>query len=1222
MITIKYIPNILSQKGRITKDLAYSRNKSIKDFLIEAGIDYKNKKVIVLGKRIKDINNPVDDSDEIIVIPEVKGAVAAAVSTVVGWVATAVTAHPFISAFFAISTGYSIYQYINRPRLPNFGAGEGIDEGSPTYGWDGIRTIQQIGTPIPIIYGEHRVGGNVINRYISTNGDKHYLNLLLALCEGEIEGISTIKINGQPSSNFDGITTYTRYGTNSQSVIPNFEDLHNVYTINTELTKNDAYTYTTNNSDVEAFEIYFRLPNGLFQQDSSGKIETWSVTYKVEYKLHTDSTWTDLGTTTISGKSRTILRRIYRKDGLTAGQYDLRITKTSDDSSLDPVKTGDLYLYQIDEIQTDDLSYPNTVLLGIKALATEQLSGATPNITCIVKGKKISAPKIMNGAVQADWEDYYWDDNSQQYKLLSDDTVLSWDGSTYVEQYCANPVWCLKDLLLNDRYGLGEFIDTDNLTDSVFLEMSKYCEEKISDGDGGYEKRFRIDVVIDSSTKALDLIVQLCSVFNAMPVYTAGGITIKVDKETTPTQLFGMGNIVKNSFIQSWKSIKDVPNVIEIQYLDKDKDYKQETIAYIDETALAAGDPMRKKQIRLFVTRTSYAIRAARYALKAAKYINRTVSFKVGIDAIACQAGDVISISHDVPQWGFSGRVQSGSTTTSVVLDKEVTIESDKTYKVRVRFSDDTIEERTVSDGAGNYTTINVSSAFSQTPQSYDIYAFGEDTKVKKDFRVVSIIKENSDEVLITAIEYNENIYDDSAITLPQNNYSALNDVIPDVENLSLTEHLVKLADGTIENAIDVWFTIPDQTDYYLKKYVKAKIYLSEDNGSSWEYKGECTTEHFVILGGIETGETYYIAVVSASEKEENAIASSPQDNITIQGKTAPPSNVTGFDIAQQNDMLRFSWDAITDVDLARYVIKKGSEWNTGTVIAELVDTTEFMYPVGAIGEQTFMIKAVDTSGNESTAPAIDTITVTRPPDMNFLNDYDIWAQNLEYKLSNLEIIYRNDYNFGYVRPVLGLKTSTTWEERESEGQTWEYQESNNGLILDRPVESSGYFEMAVPIDLGTIFEFNIIIDADYTNIDGGSIETQISYSEDGSSYTSFAAINASTIYRARYIKFKFVLSTTNINFNVYFYGCTIFVNAPVTKLDYGRDVAIPVAGKTINFGVEFTYSPRVNVTIVNGVIGFPVVDNKSTTECEISVYDKDGAAIGTAEVDWDAKGY
>ena len=350
-------------------------------------------------------------------------------------------------------------------------------------------------------------------------------------------------------------------------------------------------------------------------------------------------------------------------------------------------------------------------------------------------------------------------------------------------------MWCLSDFITNNRYGLGEFILTSHLDNASLLEMSQYCEEKVADGKGGFEKRFRLDVVVDSNNKALDILIQLSAVFNAMPLYSAGGISFKIDKQTLPTQLFGMGNIVKDSFVQSWKTIKEVPNVIEVQFTDKEKNYRQETIAYIDEEALASGEPMRKSQIRLFTTGASYAIRAARYALKVAKYINRSIVFKAGIDAVACQAGDIISISHDVPQWGFSGRVKDGSTQTLIKLDRPMTIEDGKSYKIQVRFSDDTIEEMAITSPAGTYTEL-ACAAFTNAPQDFDVYVIGETNKVKKDFRVVAIQRESKNEVQIQALEYDEAVYDDSDIILPQNYYSSLSGEIPIVTNLNLTESL------------------------------------------------------------------------------------------------------------------------------------------------------------------------------------------------------------------------------------------------------------------------------------------------------------------------------------------------------------------------------------------------------------------------------------------------
>jgi len=990
MIIIRNITNPFKPEEAEVKKIDYSRHKTLEEVLIESGFDYKDKRIIVSGKAAEILSVYLDNEDEVTIIPEVKAPVAAIVSAIVSAVWAVAVAHPFLFTFFVLSMGYAIYQHMNQPKMPDFNLGSvGLDEGSPTYGWDGVQTIQEVGVPVAVVYGEHKIGGNIINQFLRDDGDKHYLNVLLALCEGEIEAIDLIEINNNSIDNFDGVDVVKRFGTNDQSLIEDFEDLHNLYTVNVNLLKDDPFVYETVDSDVEGFEVLLRLNNGLYQQSSNGGINSWSVTYKVEYKLHSEGSWINLGETTISDNSRSPVRRTFRKTGLSPGKYDIRVTRTSDDSSLDPLKQGDLTWYQLDELKTDSLNYPNTALLGLKLLATDQLSGGMPNITTVVKGKKVLIPNILNGATPVAWEAYYWD--GANYRLLIDDTLLSWDGSTFVERYCANPVWCLRDFVTNNRYGLGEFINSSNLDAVSLLEMSRYCEEKIADGEGGFEKRFRMDVVIDSNTKALDVLIQLCATFNAMPVYGAGGISFKIDKQASPTQLFSMGNIIKDSFTQSWKTLKETPNVIEIQFMDKNKGYRQETIAYIDEEVLAAGDPMRKSQVRLFTTKASYAIRAGRYALKVAKYINRSISFKAGIDAVACQAGDIISVSHDVPQWGFSGRVQAGSTTTIVKLDQTIVIEEGKSYKIQVRFSDDTIEERSVTSPAGTYTEI-ACQAFTNAPQAFDVYAIGETNKVKKDFRVVSIQREGKDEVQIQALEYNENVYDDSDIIIPDNNYSSLAFTIPLVSNVVLTERIITLADGTIENAIDVCFERPDLgASELMNRFKGVNVYYSDNNGLNWYYAGYTEGNSMSTIGNIEVGSTYKVCVTSITyDGQESAKADSPTAQITITGKTSLPNNVSNFAYTFLNEIV-FTWDKNPNTDLAGYEIRtEDANWgvqNANLIYRGLANTFTIVTP-SSRNPGTYYIKALNTSGKYSqtaqsvtptnAAPAMPTIAATQ----------------------------------------------------------------------------------------------------------------------------------------------------------------------------------------------------------------------------------------------------
>lgn len=1216
MIKVKYIPNFLHADDRKEINVPCEDTlQSLRGILDESGFPYEGMRILVDSRRIENIDLELVGAGSLVIITnDIRDPVT--IATVASFAISAVQVSAWVSwTLFLITTAYAVYSALQKPKTPNFNAdSEGMDDGSPTASWDGISTTQEVGLPIPVIFGEHRVGGNVINQFVTTDGDKSYLNILLGLCEGEIESISDIKINDNPSANFAGITSYTRFGTSNQTTIPNFLDLHNVISVGVTLTKDNPYVYTTIDSAVEAFELIMTLTNGLFQQDSgSGSILAWEVTVLVEYKLTSAGTWTTAGTMTINAKNRSSFRRIFRKDGLAAGKYDIRVTRTSDDSSLSPSKVGDLTFSSVDEIQTDDLAYPNVALLGIKALATDQLSGSTPNITCLVKGTKVSVPQVMDGVTEVDWDDYYWDPATSEYKLLSDDTALTWDGSTYVERYCANPIWCVKHLLLNNRYGLGDYIDVSHISQADFLAMSRICEQKVDDGNSGYEKLYRLDVVIDSHNKALDLLVQLAATFDAFVFYSEGAVKMVIDTDDDPVQYFGMGNIVENSLQMSWKSKKEVFNAIDVQFNDSEKDYRLETVSIIDQDSLNAGEPLRKKTLRIHTTRVSYALRAGRRALKVSKYIHRSFSFKAGIDAIAISPGDPIGFNHDVPQIGFSGIVRSGSTTSNVKLDQQVAIESGKTYKVIVQFADGTIAEREVTNSPGTTDTLTVTPTFSNAPAFFDKYAFGEENIHYKKMRVVSISIDEELNATINALEMNENVYDFSAVDLPATKISLLSAEIQDVTELSVTEMIVKAKDGSYINTIEVWFRKPEDVSYFPNKWRKAKIFISDDAGASWAPIGESDSGHFVIFDGILTGATYKIAVVSVSANGmQNAIADSPQESITILGKAAPPSNVSGFDVSQRGSYLHFSWDPIPDGDLARYEIRRGSDWATGVTIAEKVDVTEFDYPVGAIGEQTYMVKAIDTSGNESTTPVSDTLTVVPPPDGNFALQIDPWASNREYKLTNIDRAQMHLYDPSYTRDVFILKT----------GDTFEGDDISSIDLGGQTISASGTIEQTDAIDLGVIFEFNLITDILFQNVAGGSITVEVSTSEDGTTWSAFAEVDPQENYRARYVKFKFTLESDTTN-QVFFYAGTIYVNVPTPKIFYFRDVAIAISGTVITLRDDFTQTPRVRgLTVTNGVLGVPHITAMDADTMTIKVWDPVGAAyIGTAEVSGEVVG-
>lgn len=112
----------------------------------------------------------------------------------------------------------------------------------------------------------------------------------------------------------------------------------------------------------------------------------------------------------------------------------------------------------------------------------------------------------------------------------------------------------------------------------------------------------------------------------------------------------------------------------------------------------------------------------------------------------------------------------------------------------------------------------------------------------------------------------------------------------------------------------------------------------------------------------------------------------------TVIGKTAPPSDVTGFSAQQNGNAVVFIWDHVTDVDLSGYDIRYGpvgTSWDDANLLTQVVKgtrVTDVAVPPSPLSGGTrnpwqFYIKAVDTSSNESTAAAAFQLVVVPPYD-------------------------------------------------------------------------------------------------------------------------------------------------------------------------------------------------------------------------------------------------
>lgn len=101
------------------------------------------------------------------------------------------------------------------------------------------------------------------------------------------------------------------------------------------------------------------------------------------------------------------------------------------------------------------------------------------------------------------------------------------------------------------------------------------------------------------------------------------------------------------------------------------------------------------------------------------------------------------------------------------------------------------------------------------------------------------------------------------------------------------------------------------------------------------------------------------------------------QDHKVV-GKTAPPSDVTGFAAQLSGDRILLTWNSVPDADLGEYEIRKGNTWEAGEFVARVKTTGHKVQPLPA-GTHTWHIKAFDRSKNPSVNIASATVTIVAP---------------------------------------------------------------------------------------------------------------------------------------------------------------------------------------------------------------------------------------------------
>lgn len=691
-------------------------------------------------------------------------------------------------------------------------------------------------------------------------------------------------------------------------------------------------------------------------------------------------------------------RLTYESAVLDRGYYKVRARRT-DQEKLASGKQVDyvydeVYLTDIGEIDRASVNLNGIANLSLCIKASEQISGI-PTVTARCKFSKLK--------------------------------VYDEEGAVVATQWSDNPADIVVDMLTHPIRGAG--YSPSKIVWSKYIEFRDYCEAE----------GLKFNGVFDTANTLWDAMQTVAKIGHGTVVPRGTKFSFAVDMPADPVALFTPANIFEDSFKKTWLSLTERANEIQLRFQDKEDGYKEATVRLADNAAFARGERQKIATVEGFgITDLDQAISEAEYHARQNSYIRSFIEFDAPLEAIGVTIGDVALIQHNSVDFlgGTGGRFASGSTTTSIKLDRQVHMVTGKQYallgfhsalkrydvtvtnilgsrvtvtglpdvdpnallrcarakqgsvdveiidivKVGSTFKlivDDTtgittgamelwdidvIEERDVVNNPGDHDTITVTSAFSQAPEQFANFLFGEKSTYREPYRLRSISGDGIEKRTLSFVQYDARCYerggwDVPAITRPvRQGVGQVRDLVAEYTKTPLPEQ--------DRIPITLSWNVPLDTIY-----AGADIYVSQDG--RWRIIGSSNGTEF--RADFSRGESVKFKVVAFDDSKARALFSAaPTIDVNLdlfEVDLATPSNLAYELWWRTEATARVSWDAPAGADPLynyRIAVKTITEADYDALVTDPTN------PLAEITDDADYLTVGETSTLKADVPRLD----------------------------------------------------------------------------------------------------------------------------------------------------------------------------------------------------------------------------------------------------------
>ena len=691
------------------------------------------------------------------------------------------------------------------------------------------------------------------------------IRLVDLLCEGPIEGIvngkKSIFLNETPVADNKGNLNFPKsdvsfdqkFGTRNQSSLAGFKKSNSsIIDISQEIGENYSenlsnagtrkglakygggnHIFQITDEDTDSFQLLFTIPQ-LFCTAMEGvaKGQLFSATIRLrvfvknkngKFKRVVNKNITGISTSNYQFKTPVIqltgtppytvkVQKFIRggfldkkkKRPRAEEDYEIRFFNFKDipqNTSLTGTRANRLILTSLIERQDIRTAYPYTACVALN-LSTETFS-SLPSRQYLVKGMKVKIPSNATAL-----------DNG---RLRFNNSAF--DGELTEDRYFTTcPVCIFYDLLINKRFGCGEFIDISNLNWVDLYPLSRYANQLVSTPDGN-EPRFAINTVIGSQAEAYRVLQNIASIFRGMTYWGSNTVNVVADHGSSanisspnkvhtsnvdkdPVHLYTNSNVINGVFSYSGSSLKTRSTSIWVSYNDPQNFYKPNVVV-VEDYDLIEKYGYNIKEIVAFGCSSKYqAQRMGQWMLNSEKLDGHTVTFQTGLDGLAVLPSQIFAVQDEMRAGvRLSGRVGAGSTTSHIVVDQNYdtslgTIDS-STDTISLTLANGTVEKIRInaitSDGR-----IQLFSTPTSVPLQDSVYVIQRGTIQAQKFTCIDVKDDGDGKYTITGLEFNDSIYDivdnttNNKAKLDYEDVTAFNNEPTIPTNLEVTNSLIQ----------------------------------------------------------------------------------------------------------------------------------------------------------------------------------------------------------------------------------------------------------------------------------------------------------------------------------------------------------------------------------------------------------------------------------------------